>query len=376
LKLEYGKSLPAKVRDSSGQYPVFGSGGQVGVHSSALTKSPAVVVGRKGSIGALFFSKVSCWPIDTTYFIDKFPPYINPKYVYFFLRILGLEKLNKAAAIPGLNRDDIHRLAVPIPFAGDPTRSLDSQQRIVMRIEALLAEIKKAHTLLEQMHCDVDRLMKASLVEVFGRVRDGFEVTDIPQNQVKRIGDVAKLERGKFSHRPRNDRRFFGGNVPWIQIQNLPRDYRKYITEPMSTLNNQGVAISKIFPKGTLVLSIAATIGAVGILSFDACFPDSLVGITPDTSSIDTDFLYWQLVFIRNYLDTIAPSAAQKNVNLQILSRINLWVPSLKEQRIINTYLDSSEIAVEKMQLLLDQDSKLLDQLEQSILERAFRGEL
>jgi type I restriction enzyme S subunit len=98
--------------------------------------------------------------------------------------------------------------------------------------------------------------------------------------------------------------------------------------------------------------------------------------MTPDTSSIDTDFLYWQLVFIRNYLDTIAPSAAQKNVNLQILSRINLWVPSLKEQRIINTYLDSSEIAVEKMQLLLDQDSKLLDQLEQSILERAFRGEL
>jgi type I restriction enzyme S subunit len=219
-------------------------------------------------------------------------------------------------------------------------------------------------------------VMKAALFEIFGNIRDGFEVAGVPQSQIKSISEAATLERGRFSHRPRNDPRFFGGRVPWVQIQNLPGGYRKYITEHMNTLNDQGVAISKIFPRGTLILSIAATIGAVGILTFDSCFPDSLVGIKPENSIIDSDFLYWQLVFIRDYLEEIAPSAAQKNINLQILSSINLWVPSLKKQKAINTYLDSFESSEGEMQQLLDQDEKLLDQLEQSILERAFRGEL
>src|SRR5882724_3537522 len=68
LRLEYGKALPARERDVGGNYPVYGSGGQVGVHRAALTWSPAIVIGRKGSIGALFFSPVPCWPIDTTYY--------------------------------------------------------------------------------------------------------------------------------------------------------------------------------------------------------------------------------------------------------------------------------------------------------------------
>ena len=269
----------------------------------------------------------------------------------------------------GFNPTKLANLAIPIP-------PIDFQRRIVARIEALLAEVKKARTLLTYMRHDAELLMKAALKEVFGHVRDGFEVARVPSHQAHRIDDVAKLERGKFSHRPRNDPRFFGGTVPWVQIQNLPRSYGKYITEYMNTLNDQGVAISKIFPKGTLVLSIAATIGAAGILSFDACFPDSLVGVTPEADSVDAGFLYWQLVFLRDHLDTIAPSAAQKNINLQILSRINLWTPPLEEQKAINNHLDSVQSYAAEIQQMLDQNTKILDQLEQSILEQAFRGEL
>jgi type I restriction enzyme S subunit len=111
-----------------------------------------------------------------------------------------------------------------------------------------------------------------------------------------RLGEVAKLERGKFTPRPRNDPRYFGGPYPWIQIGEV-ESARKYVSTYRTTLNEDGLRVSKLFPKGTLVISIAATIGAVGILSFDACMPDSLVAIrlwlaarTRNTSSIALGF--------------------------------------------------------------------------------------
>lgn len=375
LKLEYGKSLPSKDR-VPGQYPVFGSGGQVGEHNAVITKDPAIVVGRKGSIGAVFFSESPCWAIDTTYYIDNFPPYILPKYIYYFLRIIGLETLNRSAAIPGLSRDDVHAFQIPIPFLDNPGYSLDIQRRIVVRIEALLAEVRSSRELLEKMRRNAKLVVNSALTQIFGKIRSGFDLVDVSPNQIKQIKDVASVERGKFSHRPINDPKFFGGSMPWIQIQNLPKDSNKYINDYMDTLNEQGVAISKIFPKGTLVLSIAATIGDLGILNFDACFPDSLVGITPYEDVLDPGFLYWQLLFIKEHLEAIAPAAAQKNVNLQILNKINLWIPSLNDQRIINHYIDSIQNEVNEMLKLMDQDAKTLDLLEQSILERAFRGEL
>lgn len=297
---------------------------------------------------------------------------VDPAYVCYGLNqfLKRIEDTTPFVTVKHISAKQIKGICFPFP------PSFNIQRQIVARIEALLAELKEARSLTAAIRRDTDRIMDAALEEVFGKIRQGFEVTGIPKSQIKPIEKVAQLERGKFSYRPRNERRFFGGAIPWVQIQNIPRDYNKYITDYMDTLNEDGLAISKLFPKGTLVVSIAATIGAVGVLSFDACFPDSLVGITPDVSQIEPGFLYWQLCYLREHLETIAPAAAQKNVNLQILSRINLWVPPASEQQAIDTYLDTIQAEVEEMRRLQAQDAELLDQLEQSILERAFRGEL
>jgi type I restriction enzyme S subunit len=303
---------------------------------------------------------------------------ILTRYLLYAVRVreAELSGYGKGSTFAAINKDELSAFTIPVPFPDDPLRSLDIQRRIVTRLEALLAELKEMRSLATTIRRDTDRVMEAALEEVFGKIRRGFEVTGIPKNQIKSIENVAKLERGKFSHRPRNDRRFFGGAIPWVQIQNIPRDYSKYITDYMNTLNESGLAISRLFPTGTLVVSIAATIGEVGILGFDACFPDSLVGITPDDSQITAGFLYWQLCYAREHLDAIAPAAAQKNVNLQILGRINLWVPPLHEQKIIDAHLDAVQEEIGEMRRLQIQDTELLNQVEQSILERAFRGEL
>lgn len=104
----YGKSLPAGSRSGDG-YPVYGSNGEVGQHEAALTKGPTIVVGRKGSFGEIHFSDEPCWPIDTTYFIDEDSTTADLRWLMYRLRTLGLTRLNRAAAIPGLNRNDAYR---------------------------------------------------------------------------------------------------------------------------------------------------------------------------------------------------------------------------------------------------------------------------
>jgi type I restriction enzyme S subunit len=299
---------------------------------------------------------------------------LDPAWLALYLRIFWRNGFfaahcHKWIGQAGFNASELANLKIPIP-------PLKTQQRIIARVESLLADLRKAQSTLKNMRQDIDQVMDSALLEVFGHTRDGFKVVNIPSDEVKQLNSVAKVERGKFTHRPRNDPRFFGGVIPWIQIQNLPGDYSKYITDYMNTLNNLGLSVSKLFPRGTLVLSIAATIGAVGILTFDACFPDSLVGITPNLESIDPGFLYWHLVFIREYLEKIAPSAAQKNINLGILDRIELWVPPETEQRLINVHLDAVQDGISHLQNMAKEDEEILQQLEQGFLNQAFRGEL
>ena len=105
---------------------------------------------------------------------------------------------------------------------------------------------------------------------------------------VVRLGDVAEVERGKFAHRPRNEPRFYGGDIPFIQTGDVVKSTGKII-EHSQTLNELGLSISKLFPVGTIVITIAANIGETAIASYPMAFPDSLVGITPNR--IDTNFL-------------------------------------------------------------------------------------
>jgi type I restriction enzyme S subunit len=138
-------------------------------------------------------------------------------------------------------------------------------------------------------------------------LRDAFDSPEARQWRRRRLAEVAQLQRGRFSPRPRNDPRYYGGPYPWIQIGEVEAA-NKYITFHRNTLNDRGLAVSKMFPRGTLVISIAATIGAVGILTFDACMPDSLVGFTPRQGISDTEFLYYVLLFSGKHLVVVVVS--------------------------------------------------------------------
>lgn len=108
FELAYGKSLPSSKRTGEGN-PVYGSNGIVGYHSDYLVKGPGIIIGRKGSMGEVNFAKKDFFPIDTTYYIV---PKIksNWNFLYYLLRNTPLKHLNKAAAVPGLNRNDVYSM--------------------------------------------------------------------------------------------------------------------------------------------------------------------------------------------------------------------------------------------------------------------------
>lgn len=158
IELKYGKGLIEKTRDGK-NYPVYGSNGIVGYHSSPLLSGPALIVGRKGSIGQVHFSIGPCSPIDTTYFIDNFNDQ-PPTFWLNLLRFLRLEELNRATALPGLNREEAYDTEIVLP-------PLKEQSRIVAKIEALQERSSRARKALEAIPTLLEKFRQSVLAAAF-----------------------------------------------------------------------------------------------------------------------------------------------------------------------------------------------------------------
>lgn len=197
------------------------------------------------------------------------------------------------------------------------------------------------------------------------------EIGDIPNDwDVKTLADICQMSRGKFSHRPRNDPRLFNGDIPFIQTGDVPKEEFE-IMGYSQTLNFDGLKVSKLFRKGTLVMTIAANIGEVGILNFDSCFPDSLIGIEVN-SNIDPMFLLLSLKQHKKRLEEVAPKNAQSNLNLEILSTFKLPIPEIETQLNISKTI----LKIEKHRLLLNKLRESYSDLKKSLMQDLLTGKV
>lgn len=155
--------------------------------------------------------------------------------------------------------------------------------------------------------------------------------------RAERILEVAEVKRGKFTPRPRNDPKYFGGNIPFIQTSEVVGS-GKWIKNYSQTLNDLGLTVSKMFEKATIVMTIAANIGYVGMLDFDSAFTDSLVGIKANNEKLSQDYLYYYLEYKRTEIENLATESAQKNLSIEGFRNFIVRYPkSEKEQvRIVN----------------------------------------
>jgi type I restriction enzyme S subunit len=237
-----------------------------------------------------------------------------------------LDALGSGAIFRAVNRDTLHDFQFELP-------PLEEQRRIAV----VLAKIQDAIEVQERFVATLKELKAATMAKIFreglrGEPLKQTEIGEIPESwEVVPLGDVCQIERGKFTHRPRNEPRFYGGEIPFIQTGDVAKSNGRIRTYSQ-TLNEAGLAISRLFPRGTIVLTIAANIADTGILEFDSAFPDSLVGITPD-HSIHSVFLEYHLRTQKREMNRLAPKGTQMNINIQFLRPWLVPRPSMQEQR-------------------------------------------
>ena len=133
---------------------------------------------------------------------------------------------------------------------------------------------------------------------------------------------------------------------------------------------------SKLWPKNTLCITIAANIAESAILDFDSCFPDSMIGVTVDTNLADIDFVYYSLQFFKEDLKKLGKGAAQDNINLGTFKNHFFSFPEIKKQKEISSLLNQLNNFTSVIILNYKKELENLEELKKSILHKAFNGEL
>lgn len=196
---------------------------------------------------------------------------------------------------------------------------------------------------------------------------DGWCWATLPQ--------LGLVDRGRSRNRPRNAPHLYGGPYPFVQTGDI-RHADTFVRTYEQTYSEAGLKQSKLWPEGTLCITIAANIAETAILGFAGCFPDSVVGFVP--SSDDVSVRYVELYFrtIQERLEAIAPATAQKNLNLESLNQVAICLPPVDEQRQIVAEVDERLSIVRAAESLIETNGQRAARLRQSILKQAFEGKL
>lgn len=302
---------------------------------------------------------------------------------------------------PAVTDKDVASGAIRLP-------PLREQERIMAKVDALTSCVTRAHAQLDRVPVLIARYKQRLLALAFsgrltaewresnphgGRIvgrrsseiRSKFAIEaegafrppyELPEHwSWLRLPELGDLDRGKSRHRPRNDPKLFGGKYPFIQTGDV-RSAQRFLTEYTTTYSEFGLSQSKLWPVGTVCITIAANIAETAILGIEACFPDSVVGFLADADRVSGEYIEYFIRTLRSDLEAFAPATAQKNINLDVLSAVRVPTPPLDEQAEILRRINSAFGWLDSVAANHDVAARLLPKLDSSILTKAFRGEL
>ena len=277
-----------------------------------LVNAGTVLFSFKLSIGKVGIAYI---PLFTNEAIASLP-ILDPGILCEGFLVHALEKVSqklvgdRAAMGMTLNKTSLAEIQIPLP-------PLKEQRRIA----AILDKATELEVLSMQQSRLLEDAEKHLFLEYFGSPFPGKTPWPVAQ-----LGELGSLERGISKHRPRNDPSLMDGPYPFIQTGDVAGCRGKIITFS-ATYSEKGLAQSRLWPAGTLCITIAANIAKTGILDFDACFPDSVVGFQERNPAIITYVQCW-MSFLQRHIEQMAPESAQKNINLEILRGLSIPVPS------------------------------------------------
>ncbi|MBI5739159.1 MAG: restriction endonuclease subunit S [Nitrospirae bacterium] len=275
-----------------------------------------------------------------------------------------------------------------------PIAPLAEQRRIVAKLEKLLGKINACEKRLAKIPVILKRFRQSILAAACsGRLTAdwrekntlplapspqgrGEELPGIPETwRWVKLPDTGEMNRGKSRHRPRNAPFLFGGSYPFIQTGDISQSGGR-ITSHKQTYSEAGLAQSRLWPDRTICITIAANIAESAILTYPVCFPDSVVGIITTTDVCVPEYVEYFIRVAKADLATFAPATAQKNINIAILNELSVPIPPLPEQQEIVRRVEALFALADQIEARYTRAKAYVDKLTQSILAKAFRGEL
>ena len=351
IRFEYGKS-PNEVRCSDGKYPVYGSSGKTALAINYTTESPAIIVGRKGTIDKPIFLQERCWAIDTTFFADKFPS-DDPKYLFFLLDSINLRSLNESTGVPSLSRDALHSIPVSLP-------PLPEQKKI--------AEILSGID--EMINCKKRRIAKLSVF------KSGLSIDLIYGKSVKKgvasgsISDIAEINPKTIVKLPSDSQISFiamqdtseTGEVNRTQVRSLNEVIIGY-----TRFRNNDILVAKITPcfengKGGFPENLLNGVG-FGSTEFHV-----LRAIQNKAVSKFIHHITKSERFRKAGEASMTGSAGQKRIPADFIKHFSINIPSLSDQEEIACILTSIDMAIEKQAIEVNALANLKSSLAADLL--------
>ena len=316
-----------------------------------VAKPNDILISVRAPIGALNFSNCDCCIGRGLAALTVNQEKCTEKYLWYALssKIDELNSKGTGSTFKAINKKILSETEIPLP-------PLDEQRRIAATLDKVTDLISKRRQQLDKL----DELVKARFVEMFG------DPAYNPKWPTQKLCQLGELNRGVSKHRPRNDPALLDGPYPLIQTGDVTNS-GLYILTYSSSYSELGLAQSRLWKAGTLCITIAANIAQTSILTFDACFPDSVVGFIPGNQT-NAIFIHYWFSFFQKILEEQAPQVAQKNINLKILSDLDVIVPPYDLQMQYAKFVQQTD----KTKTTISRSLEKLEALKKALMQEYF----
>lgn len=286
---------------------------------------------------------------------------------------------------PTVSENSVVNFIVPLAPLNEQRRIVAKLERLLHRVDACKERLDKIPVILKRFHQSVLSAACSGRLTADWRKKnpnayatsnsDGvsFEVPD--SWRWINLSETGDMRRGKSKHRPRDAAFLYGGHYPFIQTGDIAQSGGR-IVRHKQTYSEAGLAQSKLWPKGTICITIAANIAESAILTYPVCFPDSVVGIIVNDKICVSEHVEYFIRVAKSDLSAFAPATAQKNINISILNEVKVPLPPLPEQHEIVRRVEALFKKADEIEARYKKAKAFVDKLTQSILAKAFRGEL
>jgi len=348
-----------------------------GIKYSRLVKPNDLLLSNSMSYGKAFISKIEGCIHDGWLVLHPKNNYLNIEFFYYLLNSQFIksqfDKYVKGGIVKNLNTKIVKNLLIPLPFK-DGKPDLEKQRQIVERIETLFSKIDQAIKLRQRALEETKKLFESVLNKIFKEAEEDKE-----RWRWVRLGDIAKFGIGKTPKR--SEKKYWeDGKYYWVSISDMQGKYITDTKEKVSQEAFEEVFKGKLIPRGTLLMSFKLTVGRTAILDVPAFHNEAIIHIYPK-ENVYRDFLYYILPAL-DYSRYLNPAIKGRTLNKDVLKNLLIPLPfknnqpDLEKQKQIAEYLDNLHKKIKRLEQLQKEQLERFQKLKESILNKAFRGEL